>query len=416
MNERQQALALVVGGIALLTLFTAATAALAPPQHAAEQARVNDSTLVGAMGAGHDGGVYELNASGGETWEFERDAISYNDVSRLDEHRVLAAFQEKSRRCGRFEAPCFRTGYRIINTTTNAIVSEWYFPVRTAMNSEVHDVEFLADRDETLVADMDRERVFTVNRSSGAITWQWNASQYYEAPPDPTRTDWLHINDVDRIDEGRYLVSVRNANQLVIVNRSCTCVTESINQDRDHDVLFEQHNPQWLGDGAVLVADSENDRVVELHRQPNGTWTVAWSLYGANGIQFDWPRDADRLANGHTLILDTRNSRLVEVERDGSVVWSTSIPEQGYDADRGGIEYPAGDPYNGTARGVNRGLRPPVPYVNTMYGAVRHVQPLPYWMSEWHLMVALVSLTFASAGGWIGISRHLRNFVETKLS
>jgi len=411
MDERHQGLALVLVGIALLAVFSGVTAALAPPIHQAEQNQVGDHTLVGAMGSGHEGGVYELNRSGEIVWSFERDAISYNDVTRLDEDRVLAAFQEKSVECGHFYAPCFRTGFRIINSSSDRIVDEWDFPVRTAKNSEVHDVEYLPERGEVLVADMDRERIFAVNLSSGEITWQWNASQRYEAPSDPTRTDWLHINDVDAIDDGRYIISVRNTDQLVILNRSCACASEVINEDRSHDLLYEQHNPQWLGEGAVLVADSENDRVVELHKQPSGSWTIAWSVYGANGVQFDWPRDADRLPNGNTLVQDTRNNRIVEITKDGEVVWSTGIPEQGYDADRGGQEYPTGPTYNNASLGVNQGIKPPVPVLNKIYGAIRHVQPLPYWVSEWHLFVGLISFVFVAAGTWVATKERLKRMI-----
>jgi len=412
MNETRQGVALILAGIALLALFSGVTAALAPPIHQAEQTRVDGPTLVGAMGNGHDGGVYELNESGDIVWSFEKDAISYNDVSRMGDDRVLAAFQEKSENCGRFETPCFRTGYRIINTTTNEIVDEWDFPVRTAMNSEVHDVEYLPQRGEVLIADMDRERVFALNLSSKTITWQWNASQRYEAPPEPTRTDWLHINDVDAIDDGRYLISVRNTDQLLILNRSCACASEVINRKRSHQLLKEQHNPQWLGDDAVLVADSENDRVVELHQQPNGSWTVAWSAISANGIQFDWPRDADRLPNGNTLVLDTRNNRVVEITKAGDVVWSASIPEQGYDAERGGTEYPVGPAYNASGMVVGTESRPPVPGLNKLYGGVRHFVPLPYWVSEWHLLVGLISVTFAVAGSWLIVTPRLEPLVE----
>ena len=65
----------------------------------------------------------------------------------------------------------------------------------------------------------------------GAVTWQGNASSFYDSPADPMTTDWLHINDVDVIEEGRYLVSIRNANQLVIVERGAG-VVDVINEDR----------------------------------------------------------------------------------------------------------------------------------------------------------------------------------------
>jgi hypothetical protein len=101
----------------------------------------------------------------------------------------------------------------------------------------------------------------------------------------------LHINDVDVIGEDRYLVSVRNANQLLIIERG-RGVVEVINEDDDRNdascrgsgqlrdtdgdrdvrcgdpsILDHQHNPQYLEEGAILAADSENDRVVELTKR-----------------------------------------------------------------------------------------------------------------------------------------------------
>jgi len=287
------------------------------------------------------------------------DADSYFDVTRLANGTVVAGFHHNDYEedCGPYESPCTKTGIRLIDPTgegeptTRTIFS---MPVRTAFSSEIHDVEPLGDG-QFLFTDMEYERVAIVE--DGAIAWQWNASQFYDAPDDPTRVDWLHINDVDVINESHYLVSVRNANQVLVIERGAG-VVEVINADRgghdeactehagiaDHDgdgdvtcgnpeIIDEQHNPQWLPNGAVLIADSENDRVVELHRTEDGVWEPVWALYEANGLPFNWPRDADRLPNGNTLITDSLQKRVLEVEPDGDVVWSHGTDLIPYEAD-----------------------------------------------------------------------------------
>lgn len=182
-------------------------------------------------------------------------------------------------------------------------------------------------------ADMERERISIIDLEKRDVVWSWNASQYYEAPDDPTKTDWLHINDVDRIGDGRFLVSVRNANQLVIIERG-QGVVEVINENGDEDVLNKQHSPQWLGENATLVADSDNRRVVEPHwNETTGTWEVTWSVSKVDGIRFDWPRDADRLPSGNTLITDSRNNRVVEVNENGNLVASYRTSPLLYEAD-----------------------------------------------------------------------------------
>ena len=383
------------------------------------------STLVGMQVAGQ---VTLFDRGGEPIWTEGGENVDYFDVTMLDNGTVLTGFViEDQQSCGQYESPCSRTGFRIIDPEPEPrIISEWSFPVRTKLNSEVHDANLLPSG-EILLTDMDKERIFTV-APNGSITWQWNGSQYYDAPLDPTRTDWLHINDVDRIGPGRYMVSVRNANQLVIVERG-QGVVDVINEDEnrsndanckanngladysndsggdvlcgDPEVMNHQHNPQYLGPGAILVADSENDRVVELHKQ-NGEWEVAWGVDSANGIQFDWPRDADRLPNGNTLITDTRNNRIVEVTPEGTTVWSTETGIWPYDAER----LPYGELLNSDRlRQMNTtgdipsvGEQAVLPLLGQARTGLSYVIPLPAWFQPWHIGVVAIAIVLSLLG------------------
>jgi len=371
-------------------------------------------TLVGVQGVGsyHDGGSVRLLDGDAEQWR-ESSAPVYFDVTKLDNGSVLAGYMAGGYEdCGPYPAPCHRTGFRIIDPDAEgspAVVYEWSFPVRNRVASEVHDVEPLPGGG-FVFADMEHERVGIVENDE--VVWEWNADTRYDVPEgkDRTKIDWLHINDVDRIGEGRFLVSVRNANQLVVLERG-EGVVEVINKDRDDDtdddglvgdpsILYHQHNPQWLGDGAVLVADSENHRVVELHRTDDGTWEPVWVLRGAAGQKFDWPRDADRLPNGNTLVTDTRNARLVEINATGTVVWEHQFDYRAlpYEADRLPVGEPVGAPtYGNTASdGVATGGHVPVltPLLRLVSAAVR----LPLWVGELHLFLTLVSVALVGAG------------------
>jgi hypothetical protein len=273
---------------------------------------------------------------------------------------------------------------------------------------------------------MEHERIFTVR--DGQITWQWNASSFYDAPPDVTRRDWLHINDVDAINGTHYLVSVRNANQLVVVERG-QGVVEVINEDTDDsnddscqvrdqqlkdfdgdgdircgnpEILDHQHNPQWLGPDAVLVADSDNDRVVELHKV-DGEWQPAWTLRRAGGATLHWPRDADRLANGNTLVTDSLNKRIFEVTPNGSVVWSRQTPSDtpiAYEAER----LPEGERVGAqryTADGdVDERTGGDIPGLSLLLVSLQSVAPwTPFWFTEAHLGLTLVGVVTVVAGG-----------------
>jgi outer membrane protein assembly factor BamB len=212
--------------------------------------------------------------------------------------------------------------------------------------ADVHDVDLIGD-DELLVAGINydegrrsQDRVFVYNRTRDAVTWTWHFEKHY---PDDTgkgvRTeDWTHVNDVDRIRDGQFLVSVRNFDQVIVVNRSTKAIDLRLGRDGDHETLYEQHNPTYLesenGTPTILVADSENDRVVEYRRTGGppgaGEWERVWTLSG----ELNWPRDADRLPNGNTLIVDSMNHRVIEVTPRGEVVWETSVPWATYDAER----------------------------------------------------------------------------------
>ena len=423
MDRATRGIGIALFGVALLVGTLAVGAATAPD--IGTQRAESPRTLVGSQGddSYHSGGSVFLLSGDDRVWT-ENSSDSYFDVTMREDGTVLAGFMDSGYQegCAPYDAPCTKTGFRIIDPNATggpAVVHEYSFPVRTKTNSEVHDVEQLTSG-EFLLTDMDRERIFTVD--DGAVTWQWNASSFYEAPADPTRRDWLHINDVDVVNESHYLVSVRNANQVVLVERG-EGVVEVINEDDggsdetcmgsgklvdadgdgdvrcgDPDVLYDQHNPQWLDDGAVLVADSENDRVVELHRnESTGNWEPAWTLTEAEGVGLNWPRDADRLANGNTLITDTRNSRLLEVTSNKTVVWSYRT---------GGIPYEAERLPEGERAGAQRYQRGPVddpegdvPGLSLALVGIRSVFPgTPYWFEELHLGLTLLSLVLVVAG------------------
>ncbi|ELZ33644.1 hypothetical protein C474_04248 [Halogeometricum pallidum JCM 14848] len=408
-TSRRTGTALVVLGVALLVSSLIVSAALAPNVGAAGDGTDagHRETLVGSQGGGpglHEkGSVYLLDGREMQWRAAETD--SYFDVTMLENGSVMAGFMDSGyQECGPYESPCTHTGFRILDPNENGgadIVHEYSFPVRTRANSEVHDVEKL-DSGEYLMTDMEYERIFTVK--DGEVTWQWNASSMYDAPDDPTRTDWLHINDVDVIGEDRYLVSVRNAHQLVIVERG-EGVVEVINEDENGDgrgdpqLLRQQHNPQWLGNGSVLVADSHNDRIVELHRnESTGEWEVAWSLYEAEGVEFSWPRDADRLENGNTLITDSLNQRVVEVNESGETVWSYKTPEVPYEAER----LPEGETVGGQRYAFDReagdDASGKVPVLSLLLVVFQTGLQTPFWFTELHVAITLVSVVLVLVG------------------
>ncbi|WP_238392148.1 aryl-sulfate sulfotransferase [Halorussus amylolyticus] len=423
----RRGLVFLAAGLLLVVAAFGGSWALAPDTERIPESGTPDDTtiLVGVQGPGPNGNVTALDGHGNVEWSIG-DIISYQNVQMLDNGTVLATYAAGGyERCGPYDPPCKRTGVRIIdpdpdsNSTTGEgsvaepeIVYDWSYPVQTRKDSEVHDAEMLPNGD-VLVADMEWESIFTYDPETGERNWTWNASDYYDPPDDPRSEDWLHLNDADYIGDDRFLVSIRNENQLLVVERG-EGVVDVINEDGDEDVLNQQHNPHWLGDGAVVVADSENHRVVELHENDEtGEWEVAWSVAKVGGIAFDWPRDADRLPNGNTLVTDSRNNRVVEITRNGSVAASYSVPSLPYEADKlPHGEQPADteglEPYDTDTESDIGLFDRKIPVLWLLLAGARDVLALPYWVSEIHVLAVLVAVGLWSWGGYLLMRSGLR--------
>jgi hypothetical protein len=194
-----------------------------------------------------------------------------------------------------------------------------------------HDVDRLS-KNAYVVADIHRDRVFILNTSTNTVEWSWSLKNQYNISASGGKwpSDWTHLNDVEILPpsakpDARFMISVRNHDSVIFVNRDGLVANWTLGSDDLHGTLYEQHNPDYIpssrGGPAILVADSQNNRVVEYQRQ-NGSWMRSWRWRDS---QLRWPRDADRLPNGHTLVTDSNGNRVLEVDECGNVVESVSI-------------------------------------------------------------------------------------------
>ena len=217
---------------------------------------------------------------------------------------------------------------------------------RTVLYSEVtpgtrdvewHDVDRL-NRTHYVIADIARHEVEIIDVSVNTTVWEWSA--YTALRPGSGGAfdgDWTHLNDVEIVRDGQYVAaSLRNHDTVVFVNRSSGQINEtlSLGADDEHSILDEQHNPDYIpadrGGPAMVVADSNNDRVVE-YRFDDGEWVESWVWQDE---RLKWPRDADRLPNGHTLVTDTNGNRVLELDTRGNVQWLVSTSIDVYEAER----------------------------------------------------------------------------------
>ena len=224
---------------------------------------------------------------------------------------------------------CTRNGIERVNLTTGERTDVYSRLTAGKHSTRWHDADRI-DEHRLLVADIAKDRAFVVNTTTELIEWSWEAQADYDVDGGgPFPGDWTHINDVEHVEiDGReaVMVSLRNQDQVAFVGMDGELMAEwTLGSDGDHATLYEQHNPDFFpaerGGPALLVADSENGRVVEYQRE-NGEWVESWS-WADERVQ--WPRDADRLPNGHTLITDSNGDRVIEVDRSGEIVWSASV-------------------------------------------------------------------------------------------
>ncbi len=197
-----------------------------------------------------------------------------------------------------------------------------------------HDVDRLSE-DRLVVADIAQDRVFTLNTTTGAVEWEWRADEDFDRGESGGQPgDWTHVNDVELLDDGRVMASLRNHDRVVFIEPGSGVQRNwTLGAEDAYGILYEQHNPDYIpeawGGPAVVVSDSENNRVVEYQRV-DGQWRQAWTW---SDDQLRWARDADRLPDGHTLVTDSQGDRVLEVDVDGDVVWSISVPTP-YEAER----------------------------------------------------------------------------------
>jgi len=394
----------------------------------------------------NDNGDVRLVSPTGETvWRYDPPNAFVFDAELTDDDTALVAMGESARAPG-VECPeqdggtpaegtpgpfrCVHNRVVEIDFETKDVVWEygWYDAYPT--HHEVHDADRLPNGD-TAIVDMGNDRVFTV-APSGEITWEWNATNHIgegtefwneHVPEDEQEefrrqgpeSDWTHMNDVDRLENGHLQVSIRNFDVVLEIDPATDEIVNVVGEPGNHTVMNEQHNPMRIEPaGTVLIADSSHggpagaDRVVEVDAD---TDEIVWAYDGTgSGKKLQWPRDADRLPNGNTLITDSRNNRVIEIDANGTVVWQYSLAAEGgiiYEADRVSHpdnqtylpeEYgrvPAGDELEG--RTSADAVAEARSVVGSWAGLV-----FPYWVGAVEILLSLVGIAGLLGLGWEG--------------
>ncbi|WP_135533687.1 arylsulfotransferase family protein [Halostella pelagica] len=251
------------------------------------------------------------------------------------------------------DPPCARNVIERANLTTGEVTELYvrYVPEENA--AEWHDADRV-NESHVVLADMVDDEVYMVDTETEMIEWTWEAqSEFPVEEGGPYPGDWAHLNDVEVLNDGRVMASLRNQDQVVFIDPETGMQKNwTLGEEGNHDIQYEQHNPDYIpeerGGPAVIVADSENARVQEFQRE-DGSWNRTW-VWSDERMQ--WPRDADRLPNGNTLITDTNGKRVIEVNESGDIVWQVELSHP-YDAERLGTGDESAGGQSATALGLD---------------------------------------------------------------
>lgn len=164
-----------------------------------------------------------------------------------------------------------------------------------------------------------------VNRA-GAIVWSWHAKdEYADSRYKDIRSrdagDWTHVNSVQRLPDGNTLISVRNWNLLVAVDRGGRTAWTT----GGRGTIDCPHTPVVMDDGTIIVSEPIKGRVVIwdpkkkqiVWRWPARTWRRGGDYYFFRAA---WP-----LPNGNIFMIDSCG-QLLEVTRKGDIVWQVRKP------------------------------------------------------------------------------------------
>lgn len=162
-------------------------------------------------------------------------------------------------------------------------------------------------------------RVFIVDQNDH-ILWQYGQAGVTGAGPNQLNTPVhsLYLNSFPYHLGPHVLITDQGNQRIILVNFGRQIVWQYGTTGAAGNGANQLNNPnsaEVLPNGHILIADENNNRVIEI--RPNGTIFKTFTAGGTvSGAAF-----ASRLPNGHTLITDSNNNRIVEVDGNDNVTW-----------------------------------------------------------------------------------------------
>ena len=181
---------------------------------------------------------------------------------------------------------------------------------------------------------------------NGNRIWEWRAAEHLDVDRhiltvNDRRDEWSHGNTLAPVpsslspllggnERGGVLFSFRNISTVGIIDKA----SGEIVWELGYDTLAQQHDPNMLPNGNVLIFDNGShrrdaglpfSRAVEVNPVNN---EVVWEYTDNPAYNFfsAYISGARRLPNGNTLITEGQFGRMFQVTPDGEVVWEYINP------------------------------------------------------------------------------------------
>jgi hypothetical protein len=265
--------------------------------------------------------VIEVTRRGKIVWQFgdgksvpgPSSVVAPNDVERLPNGETLIAGSgtpggpDTEATCPSDEGGCPDNRVIIVDDAKGTIVWQYGKDGGGAgagadeLNTPVYAVlvpRTASAGDHILITDQGNNRIIEVDESTKQITWQF--------PPAPSSEDAGG-------DGGMSDASLEDAGD--------ASLEDAGDAGASAQTLASPNSAERLANGDTLIADENNNRVIEVAQAGTIVWQYPKTL---NAALLNVAGSASRLSNGHTLIADVNNNRIIEVDHDGAVVWTYS--------------------------------------------------------------------------------------------
>ena len=185
-----------------------------------------------------------------------------------------------------------------------------------------HNAEFLGD--EMLFTDTENYRVLIAEATNGIYSDNPDFQVVWNSMADAGHV-FHYPNDANFLSNGNILITERDMHRVIEINRDTGEIEWQFGANgvlgSDDSHLHGPHNADRLPNGNTILADSRNDRILEV--DPEGT--IVWKFPPPGLDLLDWPRDADVLDNDNVLITDSLNGRVLEINREGETLWEYGL-------------------------------------------------------------------------------------------